>query len=101
MGVLVQDVSHALRALRRDPGFTVVALRTLALGIGANALIFTVVHAVILRPLPFAEPQALVRLTADLERPLVRDAGLSAPELIDLQARTDLFQGVSGVYPIS
>ncbi len=98
---LIQDVRHALRALRRDLGFAAVALITLALGIGANALIFSVVHAVILRPLPFPEPAQLVRLSADFERPAVRDAGLSALELFDLQARSDLFTGVSGLFPIS
>src|SRR5262245_20576373 len=57
---VARDVSHASRALRRSPGFTVVAILTLALGIGATTAIFTVVRAILLAPLPYRNPSRLV-----------------------------------------
>lgn len=62
MRVLFQDMSYAVRQLRKTPGFTVTVLLTLALGIGANAAIFTLVHAVMLRNLPVTNPETLVRI---------------------------------------
>src|ERR1700729_4462996 len=59
---LTQDISYAIRQLHKAPGFTVTSVLTLALGIGANAAIFTLVHTVLLKSLPVADPKTLVRV---------------------------------------
>ena len=65
MGTFAQDLSYSLRSLGKVPAFTAVAIVTLALGVGANSAIFSVVNAVLLRPLPFAEAERLVHLAWD------------------------------------
>ncbi len=101
MTTLGQDLRYALRTLRKSPGFAAVAIGTLALGIGANAAIFSVVNAVLWRPLPFERSGELVRVTADFSRRGASDVGLSAPELFDYRERAGVFSAMSGLYPIT
>ncbi len=98
---IVQDVRYAFRTLLKSPGFAIVAVLTLALGIGANVATFSVVYGVLLRPLPFPQSEQLVRVFDDLRGPNEQDVGMSAPELWDLQDRSGVFQDVSAVAPSS
>ena len=101
MESLLRDARHGLRRLISSPGFTAVATLTLALGIGANVAIFTVVHAVLIRPLPFPHPDRLVRIAADAKATGGRNIGISQPELDDLGHRAGVFDAVSAMWPIS
>jgi MacB-like protein/FtsX-like permease family protein len=93
---LIEDLAYAVRRLLKDPAFTLVALATLALGIGANSAIFTVVDAVILRPLPFASPDRLVKLFVDNPRAKLTDASASPLDIEDWQRRSRAFAGLAG-----
>lgn len=101
MSDLFRDVRHAIRRLRQSPGFTVVAVLTLALSIAATSAIFTVVDAVILRPLPYKSAERLVRVTSEFQRLALPDAGLSAAELFDYRDRSGVFEAITGVWPIT
>ncbi|HLK64761.1 MAG TPA: ABC transporter permease [Bryobacteraceae bacterium] len=91
MGNLYQDLRYAVRTLRRSPGFTLIAILTLGLGIGANTAIFSLVHAVILKPLPFHDPARLVAIW-DTYLPQFPKVGISPPEMAAWQQQTDLFE---------
>lgn len=94
------DLRYAARMLRNKPGFTAVAIITLSLGIGANTAIFSVVNAVLLRPLPFPKPENIVLVRDDLSGRQTENVGMSVDELNDLQERSGVFEQVSAVWPI-
>jgi len=91
----------AARRLQATPGFTVVAVLTLGLAIAATSAIFTIVEAVVLRPLPFPHAERLVRISSNLQRLGIEDAGLSGAELFDYRDHADLFDDIVGVWPIT
>ena len=96
----MNDLRYSLRSLARNPGFTATVILTLALGIGANTAIFSIVDAVLLRALPFPQPEQLVRVIDNAPGVNARDIGMSVPELADLQDRAGIFQFIAGVWPI-
>lgn len=100
MQTIWHDLRYAARMLRRTPGFTAVAVITLSFGIGANTAIFSVVDAVLLRPLPFPKPENIVLVRDDLSGRQAENVGLSVDELRDLQERSGVFEEVSALWPI-
>jgi predicted permease len=90
---LLQDVRFALRMFAKSPGFSAIAILTMALGIGATTAIFSLVNAELLHPLPYPHPEELVRIEDDLPGAGATDAGISIPEWKDLQ-RSGIFQYV-------
>jgi predicted permease len=97
MKTLLQDVCYGWRMLRKKPTFTIVAVLTLALGVGANTAIFSIVNAVLLRSLPYRDPDRLVRIFFDKPGVGLRDVQFSVPELDDLRNRAGVFEDVSAV----
>src|SRR5215472_5377966 len=95
MRTLLQDVRYGWRTLITKPTFTIVAVVTLALGVGANTAIFSIVNAVLLRPLNFSEPDRLVRIYFNNPGVGLRGVRFSVPEFEDLRAQTDVFDSVS------
>src|SRR5271156_2884815 len=96
MGAIFQDLKYASRMLRKSPGFTLVVVLTLALGIGANTAIFSMVDAFLLRPLPVKDGNQLVVLAFQQSKGPIQGS-FSMPECRDLQAQTgDVFDGLTG-----
>jgi putative ABC transport system permease protein len=97
----LMDVRYGLRQLRRSPGFAAVAILTLALGIGANTAIFSLVNAVLMRPLPYRDSDRLVKIVFSLPGIGLQDVRFSVPELEDLRSKAGVFEDVSVAWPVS
>ncbi|HEV7890855.1 MAG TPA: ABC transporter permease [Pyrinomonadaceae bacterium] len=93
--MVLQDLRYAFRMLRRSPGFTATAVLTLALGIGANTAVFSVINGVLLRPLPYAEPDRLAMLWTDDPRHGLHEEGTSYPNFEDWKSQSRAFADMS------
>ncbi|MGH7465118.1 MAG: ABC transporter permease, partial [Longimicrobiales bacterium] len=96
MAELFSDVRYALRSLARAPGFAFIAILTLALGIGANSAIFSVLNGVVLRPLPYESPERLVRVASRFPTLGFDKFWISPPEYMELRERTRSFAAFGG-----
>ena len=95
MDNLLQDVRYGLRTLIRQPGFAATAILTLALGIGATTAIFSVVNAVVLRPMPFDQPDRVMVVTNTNTRTGARNTTISGPDFVDWRAQNRSFEQLS------
>jgi predicted permease len=95
---LLQDLRYGWRMLVNKPAFTIVAVLTLALGVGANTAIFSIVNAVLLRSLPYRDPDRLVRIFFNEPGVGLRDVRFSKPELDDLLTRAGVFEDVTPIF---
>ena len=94
MDTLRQDLRYAFRRLLKSPGFTIVALLTLALGIAANTAIFSVINGVLLRPLPYPEPERLVGLFHSFEG---HRETMSGPNYFDLETQSQTLADTAAI----
>src|SRR5436853_5323886 len=103
MQLLLRDLRYGARILLKQPGFTLIAVLTLALGIGANTAIFSIVNAVLLRPLPYQEPERIMLLWG--KNPQLQlnmtDFPISYGDFLDLRAQSRTFESLAAFYPNS
>jgi hypothetical protein len=98
LDMLVQDLRYTVRTLRRDRSFTLIAVLILALGIGANVAVFSVVNTILLRALPFRHPEQLVRIVEKNPKAGESSATYTADATQDFQQQNRSFQSVSGYF---
>src|SRR6266566_2939354 len=95
METLLRDIRYGLRSLLKHPGFTTVAVLTLALGIGANSAIFSVVNAIVLRPLPYRDSERLVAIWGNLHKTGLEEIEISPPEFADFKEQCQSFEQIA------
>src|SRR5947209_3465256 len=101
MGTLWQDIRYGVRMLLKRPAYTAIAMLTLALGIGANSAIFSVVNTVLLRPLPFREPDRLVYAEGADLRTGEKGGAISPPDFLDYREQNHVFERFAAYQPLS
>src|SRR5262245_44509468 len=97
METIRQDLRYGLRSLSKRPGFALIIVATLALGIGANTIIFSAVNAVMLRPLPFEDPDRLVRFWETNPKRDITSFSASVPNYVDWKQQNRSFEHLSAV----
>ena len=99
MQIFRADIRYVLRTLRKQPGLAIIAILTLALGIGANTAVFSVLNSVVLAPLPYDEPENLVRLyTATRQDPLNSAGYSTGPDLVEMRDQVGAFSSIGMMY---
>src|SRR5437588_243988 len=96
MDTLLQDIRYGLRVMLKNPGFMTVAILTLALGVGANTAIFSVVNAVLLNPLPYANPSRLVLVREHIPKIGAMPMSVSAPDIAVIQRSNTTLENLAG-----
>src|SRR5215212_4568594 len=96
METLLKDLRYGIRSFLKRPGFLVIAVSTLALGIGATTAMFTVVNSVLLRPLQFPEPERIVLFVGINPRQGINESNMSMPDILDWQQQSQSFEQIAG-----
>src|ERR1700674_2861962 len=97
---LLQDVKYGVRMLLKEPGFTITVVVALALGIGVNATVFTLVNAVLFRGLPFEQADRVMYLSTNNHAKHQTDINVSYPDFKDWRAQSKTFKGIAGFAPM-
>ena len=95
IGTMLRDVVYGFRMLFKNPGLTITAILTLAIGIGANTVIFSVINAILLRPLPYENPDRLVMVWEKVPKINVREGKVSYPDFVDWKRQSQFTQGMA------
>src|SRR5687768_10846987 len=98
MNSLLHDLRLATRTLLRSRAFTLTAILCLALGIGVNTAIFSIINSILLRPLPLSDPERIVQLHSTKSRQGISESNMSFADLSDVRAQTSSFESVAGMF---